>query len=90
MRIRSWLFMGIGYLAGTRAGRERFDDLKNSLTDLAQSDLVSEALGRTRETLGLAGAGEDTEVYLPSDDEVVLDSDDDEEYDEEYSDASSS
>ena len=75
MRIRSWLFMGIGYLAGTRAGRERFEDLKNSVTDLAQSDLVAGALGRTRESLGLAGEearDADAEMYLPEEDDEVL------------------
>jgi hypothetical protein len=73
MRIRSWLFMGIGYLAGTRAGRERFDDLKNSLTDFAQSDLVAEALGRTRESLGLDDDYDaEAEISLPEDDEVTL------------------
>jgi hypothetical protein len=76
MRIRSWLFMGIGYLAGTKAGRERFDELKDTLTEFAHSDLVAEALGRTRESFGLAG-GEDTEaeIHLPEedDDEVLLD-----------------
>jgi hypothetical protein len=77
MRIRSWLFMGIGYLAGTRAGRERFEDLKNSVTDLAQSDLVAEALGRTRQSLGLdspESRDADGEMYLPEeeDEEVVL------------------
>ena len=76
MRIRSWLFMGIGYLAGTRAGRERFEDLKNSVNDFAQSDLVAEALGRTRQSLGMVGEearDADGEMYLPEEDgEVVL------------------
>lgn len=76
MRIRSWLFMGIGYLAGTRAGRERFEDLKNTVTDFAQSDLFAGAVDRTRESLS-RGSDEsydaDGEMYLPEeDDEVVL------------------
>ena len=72
MRIRSWLFMGIGYLAGTRAGRERFEDLKNTVTDLAQSDFVAEALGRTRESLGVDDEAHG-DIRLPEDDEVMLD-----------------
>jgi hypothetical protein len=76
MRIRSWLFMGIGYLAGTKAGRERFDELRDSLTEFAQSDFVADALGRTRESLGLAGGEVDAEdeIHLPEEDsdEVML------------------
>ena len=74
MRIRSWLFMGIGYLAGTRAGRERFEDLKNTVTDFAQSDLVAGALDRTRGSLGLDDESQDaeTEMYLPEEDDEVM------------------
>lgn len=75
MRIRSWLFMGIGYLAGTRAGRERFDDLKHTITDFAQSDVVAGALGRTRTSLGLTSTearDAEGEMYLPDEDTAVV------------------
>ncbi|MPZ73100.1 MAG: hypothetical protein GEU74_07690 [Nitriliruptorales bacterium] len=54
MRIRSWLLLGVGYLAGTKAGREKFEELKNAVQDLASSDVAAEAINKVRGNLGLA------------------------------------
>ena len=84
MRIRSYLFMGIGYLAGTRAGREKFEELKNGVQGLAQSDVVAGALERARDSFGRSE--EDTEIVLPEDDEAIFDEDDEYEVVDEDSD----
>ncbi len=53
MRMRSWVLLGIGYLAGTRAGREKFEQFKQAAQDFASSDAAADAMNRVRTTLGL-------------------------------------
>lgn len=79
MRIRSWLLLGIGYVAGTRAGRERFEDLRDSVQGLAQSDLVADTLGRVRESVGLQpSANGNGAIRLPDEDDDIHDAEADE------------
>ncbi|MBD5785120.1 YtxH domain-containing protein [Cellulosimicrobium terreum] len=41
--------IGIGYVLGTRAGRERFDEIKGKAQDLWRSDEVRSAVGTAQE-----------------------------------------
>lgn len=40
MRLRSVLIFGVGYLVGTRAGRDRYEQIARSARDLSESDVV--------------------------------------------------
>ncbi len=40
MRLRSVVIFGIGYVVGTRAGRDRFEQIAASVRGVAESDVV--------------------------------------------------
>lgn len=40
MRLRSMAIFGIGYLVGTRAGRDRYQQIAESVREVAESDVV--------------------------------------------------
>lgn len=40
MRLRSMAIFGIGYLVGTRAGRDRYQQIAESVREMAESDVV--------------------------------------------------
>ena len=51
MRLRSVAIFGIGYLVGTRAGQDRYQQIAASVRDMAESDVVR---GYVNRALGLA------------------------------------
>ena len=70
MRLRSMAIFGIGYLVGTRAGRDRYQQIAESVREVAESDVVrgyvDRAFDMARRPLGpysiensLCGAGQD-------------------------------
>lgn len=46
MRLRTMAIFGLGYLVGTRAGRERFEQIAGGVREMAQSDMVQGYLDR--------------------------------------------
>lgn len=46
MRLRTVAIFGLGYLVGTRAGRERFEQIAGSVREMAQSDMVQSYVDR--------------------------------------------
>lgn len=53
MRLRSWMMLGIGYLAGTRAGREKFEQMRLTMRDMASSDATNDLVNKVRSALGM-------------------------------------
>ena len=64
MRLRSMAIFGIGYLVGTRAGRDRYQQIAGSVREVAESDVVrgyvDRALGMARRPLDSADDSDDT------------------------------
>lgn len=48
--------VGVGYVAGARAGRERYEELVRRLRDLAERPEVQEAAGVLRAQVGCMAA----------------------------------
>ena len=46
MRLRSMIIFGAGYLCGTRAGRDRYKQIAESVRGLAESDVVRSYVDR--------------------------------------------
>lgn len=56
MRMRSVMMFGLGYLFGTKAGRERYQEISQNLKQMASSDVTRQALDKARASLGLGSA----------------------------------
>jgi hypothetical protein len=60
MRVRTLVVFGIGYLMGTRAGQDRYQQIIGSVRELAESDAVrgyaDRAFGVARRAAGNVGA----------------------------------
>lgn len=54
MRLRSVLMLGAGYLLGTKAGRERYQEITKNLREVVSSDTTRQVVEKARATLGLA------------------------------------
>jgi hypothetical protein len=76
MRVRTLLIFGIGYMMGTRAGQDRYQQIVGSVRELAESDVVREyadrALDLARRTVDNTGAetGDDDGDIAGDDDET--------------------
>ena len=67
MRFRTGLIIGlaVGYLLGTRAGRERYEQIQGALRGLLEGDLVTDLRDRAAETLDrFRGTDAEIEVDL--------------------------
>lgn len=65
MRLRSVLMFGAGYFLGTKAGRERYQEITQSLRDVVSSDMTRQVMDKARASLGMVtapGDGEATEA----------------------------
>jgi hypothetical protein len=83
MRLRSVAIFGIGYLVGTRAGQDRYQQIAGSVRDMAESDVVrgyvDRAVGLARRPLASAGdTVDDTSVEAVADDTSEDDGEDSE------------
>ena len=54
MKLRSWMMLGVGYVLGSKAGQEHYQELRRKMSELASSPQVSDALAKARENLGMA------------------------------------
>ena len=54
MKMRSWMLLGVGYLMGSKAGQERYEELRRKAADFVTSPHMAAALAQARENLGLA------------------------------------
>ena len=53
MRIRSWMMLGIGYLAGSAAGRQKFEEIRSTVKEMTSSGPAAEMMDKVRTTLGM-------------------------------------
>ena len=83
MRLRSLAIFGIGYLVGTRAGRDRYQQIAGSVRDVAESDVVrsyvDRALDMARRPLESVDTSEDTSEEAVADDASEADGEESEE-----------
>lgn len=56
MKLRFLLGAGIGYVLGTRAGREQYDRLTSSLRDLVDSDMARDLRSQISDLTGGTGS----------------------------------
>lgn len=82
MRLRSMAIFGIGYLVGTRAGRDRYQQIAESVREMAESDVVrgyvDRAFDMARRPLESADAPDDASAEAATDEASEGDEDESE------------
>jgi hypothetical protein len=85
MRLKTLLIFGAGYLWGTRAGRDRYQEIVGGVRGFMDSDVVRDVVARIRQPDGSGTPAGDVEEELPEDEEEDQEpyGDEDEDYEDE-------